>query len=85
MLKTAVVRARIEPKIKNSVEKIFDSLGMSTSEAISIFFRQVYLNKGLPFAVKLPNAELKKAVEQSRKGKTVKYVSAEELFADLEI
>ena len=86
MLKTAVVRARVEPKVKGAVEKILDRLGLSTSEAINIFFKQVYLNKGLPFAVKLPNEELKEAVESSRQGKNItKYQSAEELFGDLKI
>jgi DNA-damage-inducible protein J len=86
MLKTAIVRARIEPKVKGAVEKILDKLGISTSEAINIFFKQVYLNKGLPFAIKIPNEELREAVESSRKGKNiVKYSSAEELFNELEI
>lgn len=86
MLKTAVVRARMEPKVKSAVEKILDKLGITTSEAINIFFRQVYLNKGLPFVIKVPNDELKKTVEDSRIGKSItKYNSTEELFAKLDI
>ena len=86
MLKTAVVRARMEPKVKSAVEKILDKLGITTSEAINIFFRQVYLNKGLPFVIKVPNDELKKTVEDSRTGKSItKYNSTEELFAKLDI
>ena len=86
MLKTAVVRARVEPRMKGAVEKILEKLGMSTSEAINIFFRQVYLNKGLPFAIKLPSEELKEAVETSRQGKNVtKHESIEEMFKALKI
>lgn len=86
MLKSAVVRARVEPEVKGAVEKIFDKLGMSTSEAINIFFKQVYLNKGLPFAIKLPTEELKEAVEESRRKRNItKYSSAEEMFEDLDI
>lgn len=86
MLKSAVVRARVEPQVKGTVEKIFGKLGLSTSEAINIFFKQVCLNKGLPFAIKVPNEELKQAVASSRKGKDVtKYSSAEEMFEELDI
>jgi len=86
MIKTAIVRARIEPKVKGEVEKILYKLGISTSEAINIFFKQVYLNNGLPFSIKIPNEELKEAVETSRHGKNItKYASAEEMFEKLEI
>ncbi|HXW53513.1 MAG TPA: type II toxin-antitoxin system RelB/DinJ family antitoxin [Myxococcota bacterium] len=86
MLKSAVVRARVEPQVKGAVEKIFDKLGISTSEAINIFFKQVYLNRGLPFAIKIPNEELKEAIESSRKGKNItKYSSAEEMFEKLDM
>jgi DNA-damage-inducible protein J len=86
MPKTAVVRARVEPKVKGSVEKILYKLGISTSEAINIFFRQVYLNKGFPFEIKLPNEALKEAVDSSRQGKNItKYESVEEMFGKLKI
>jgi DNA-damage-inducible protein J len=86
MLKTAIVRARIEPRMKDAVEKILDKLGLSTSEAINIFLKQIYLKKGLPFEIKLPNDELREAVEGSRKGKNIsRYKTADELFMDLKI
>lgn len=52
--RTDTVRARIAPELKNSVEEIFASLGMNSSQAIVLFFKQVELHNGLPFAVKLP-------------------------------
>ena len=52
--RTDTVRARIAPKLKNSVEEIFASLGMNSSQAIVLFFKQVELHNGLPFEVKLP-------------------------------
>ncbi len=52
--RTDTVRARIAPKLKNSVEEIFASLGMNSSQAIVLFFKQVELHNGLPFDVKLP-------------------------------
>jgi len=55
MTKTATVRARIEPDLKTDVESLFKELGLSTTEAINLFYRQVKLRKGLPFNVVIPN------------------------------
>ena len=55
MRKTEVVRARIAPHIKQSTDKILNKLGLSNSEAISVFYHQIFLRKGLPFDVKIPN------------------------------
>lgn len=55
MSKTTFVRARIEPSLKEETENILKELGMSVSEAITLFYKQVTFKKGLPFEVKLPN------------------------------
>lgn len=66
MAKTAMVQARIEPELKSEVEKIFHTLGMNTTYAISIFFRQVKLAKGIPFDVRIPNEETRRAIAEAR-------------------
>jgi DNA-damage-inducible protein J len=55
MARTAMIRARLEPTLKTNAEKILRQLGMSSTEAITLFYTQVTLRKGLPFDVKLPN------------------------------
>jgi len=50
-----MVHARVESDLKTDTEKIFKKLGLSTTEAIAVFFSQVRLRKGLPFEVKIPN------------------------------
>jgi DNA-damage-inducible protein J len=55
MAKTAVVRARIEPDLKTEVEYILRELGLSQTEAVTLFYHQIKLNQGLPFEVKIPN------------------------------
>ena len=55
MAKTETIRARTEKALKHDVEKILHALGLSVSEAVNIFFRQVKLQKGIPFDVKMPN------------------------------
>ena len=54
MAKTATVQARIDPQLKENVEKILAQLELSSSDAIKLFYRQVELNGGLPFDLKLP-------------------------------
>ena len=70
-MKTEVVRARVEPKLKENVEKVLDDLGISTSDAIRIFFKQIELAKGLPFPVKLPNKETREVFEKTDKGEDI--------------
>ena len=50
-----VVRARIDPDLKQEAEAVFAELGLSTTEAIRMFLAQVRLRRGLPFPVSLPN------------------------------
>lgn len=82
--KTESVRARMEPRLKQSAEKIFDKLGLSVTDAITLFYRQVALQKGLPFELKIPNDETLKAIADARAGKGLKrYASVDALFADI--
>lgn len=50
----AMIRARATVAIKRDAEKIFDQLGLTPSQAISLFYRQVSLRRGLPFHVEVP-------------------------------
>ena len=54
MEKTENVFIRVEPQIKEQAEAILKELGISMSNAVGMFLRQLVLNKGLPFEVKLP-------------------------------
>ena len=86
MAKTAFIRARIEPELKDHVEKILEKLGLTQTDAIKIFYKQIELYHGLPFEVKIPNANTKKAIKESMEGKNQeRFGSADELFDDLGI
>ncbi len=67
--KTSYVTARVEPKLKKRTEHILRGLGVSTTDAIIMFLRQIELHKGLPFEVKMPNAETRKAIQELDAGK----------------
>ncbi len=81
MARTAMINARTERELKDEVEGILQSLGMSTTEAINIFFRQVKLRRGLPFPVEIPNDETLKVFQDSEKGKgLVECKDADDMF-----
>ncbi len=84
MSKTAIVRARIEPGLKNEVEDILSHLGLTASETILLLYRQIKLRRRLPFTVSLPNHLTAKTLRESQSGKNVKhFASKKELYADL--
>ena len=83
--KTATARARINPVVKDKAEHILRELGLSVSGAFELFYRQVILNNGLPFDVRIPNEVTRKAITVSRGGHGKKFKNADDLFEDLGI
>lgn len=55
--KTANLYARIEPEVKEQAESILNSLGIPVSNAINMFYKQIILQRGIPFDVKLPTPQ----------------------------
>lgn len=58
MAKTANLNARIEPDVKKQAEEILSALGIPVSNAINMFYKQIILQRGIPFDLKLPVGEL---------------------------
>jgi DNA-damage-inducible protein J len=71
MAKSAMVRARIEPGLKKDAEEVFGELGLSVTQAITLFYRQVHLRGGLPFDVVIPTATTRKTFEDTDAGRNV--------------
>ncbi len=85
-MKTTTVRARIEPSLKSDVEPLLAELGLSVSEAIVLFLRQVKLNKGIPFAIRIPNSVTLKTLKDTDKGKNLEHHNdSDEMFKKLGI
>ena len=72
MARTSNVFARVEPDIKEQAEQILSELGIPMSNAVGMFLRQVVIQRGLPFEVKLPNRPL-----------CLEDMSDEELYAEV--
>ena len=56
MAKSANLYARIEPDLKEQAESILAALGIPASNAITMFYKQIVLQRGMPFEIKLPAA-----------------------------
>jgi DNA-damage-inducible protein J len=77
MPKDAFIRARTDAGLKQAVEDIFSQIGLSTTDAINLFFHQVQLHKGLPFEVKIPNQETLQALQDLETGEGITVQSLE--------
>jgi DNA-damage-inducible protein J len=94
-VKSANLYARIEPDVKEQAEGILATLGIPASNAINMFYKQIILQRGLPFEVKIPsdrpvdistlseaefNEELEKGYADMQAGRTK---SAAQVFTDI--
>jgi len=85
-MKTATVRARIEPTLKHDVELLFHDLGLTTTEAINIFYNQVKLRHGLPFPVQVPTDLTRKVFKETDTDRNVQHCeNADDMFDQLGI
>lgn len=84
MSKTAMIRARTEPQLKKKVERIFEALGLTASEAINLFYHRVEIEHGLPFELKIPNATTLRAMADIEEKKNLHAkLSADDMLNDL--
>lgn len=84
-MKSAIIHARIEPRIKQQAEGVLHNLGISPTEAIRIFYRQITLRRGLPFAVEVPNECTATILKKSRQGEDVEeFESLDAMFESWE-
>ena len=79
--KSANLYARIEPDVKEQAEGILATLGISASTAINMFYKQIILNRGLPFEVKIPTA---RPVDISRMNAETLDMELEKGYADMQ-
>lgn len=88
MAKTDTLHIRVEPSVKQKAEETLNELGLSISDAINVFLRQVILNDGIPFEIRKPklNQESIEAIEDAKKGKNLSktFDSVDEMFEELD-
>ena len=86
MSKTSTVRARMEPDLKDNAEKVFSKLGLTSTQAITLFYKQVEIRNGLPFDLVIPNETTLKTLDDTDAGKNlVVCKDADDMFRKLGI
>jgi len=77
----ATVRARIDVELKEDVEKILSEIGLSTSQAITMFMKGIKRERGMPMELKIPNEETLQAMHEVENGET-ESITFEELVEE---
>jgi DNA-damage-inducible protein J len=72
MTKSTAITVRLDPQVKKDAQAVLNKLGLTTTQAVSLFFKQVSLNKGLPFAVEIPNEQTILAIEDGLNKRNIK-------------
>lgn len=86
-MKTATIQTRINLELKKEAEFVVRGIGLSLSDAITIYLKQIVMTGSIPLELKLhnyPNRVTKKALDDADKGKgLVHYKSNSEMFKEL--
>lgn len=89
-MNTVAINVRVDKKTKDEASQILEGLGLSLSNAINMFLKQITFRDGLPFAVEYPKpkTELEEAIEEAKQlendPNAKRYTNMEEMWADLE-
>jgi DNA-damage-inducible protein J len=67
MASNAFVRARIDEKLKDEAAAVLAEMGLTVSDVVRITLTRVAKDRALPFDLKVPNAETRLAMDESRK------------------
>lgn len=87
MAQTAVVRARVDEKVKDEATAVLAHFGLTVSDVVRMTLSRVANDKAVPFELKVPNDETRAAMEESRrilKSGKLRFTTAEELFDALD-
>ncbi len=84
MHKAATLNMRIEPALKQQAEDILRQNGLSSAQAIRIFYSQICMHHGLPFEVKIPNVVTRAAMDELEAGNGHLYKDMKSVWKSLE-
>lgn len=86
MAATTMVHVRVDDETKAQATEALASMGLSVSDAVRIFLKRVVADQAMPLELKVPNAETRAAMEESRailRARRARFASGRELFDDL--
>jgi DNA-damage-inducible protein J len=82
-----MVHIRVDDETKELANEALTSMGLSMSDAVRLFLRRVVVDQAFPLELKVPNAQTREAITESRKmmaSRRARFASADALFDDLE-
>lgn len=86
MPKSASIHARIEPELKEEAEAVLKELGLNATQAITLFYQQIRLARGLPFMLRIPNETTQQTLNDTDAEKNIVYCrDARDLFERLKL
>lgn len=84
MATDAIVRARIDEKVKKKATRVLDDMGLTVSDAIRLMLIRTAAEEALPFSVRVPNAKTRAAMKEVEGGKQLpSFDNTEDLLKDL--
>lgn len=84
-MKTEPTSLRLDAEAKKRAYKVFSKVGLKPAQAFNLFLRQVALRGGIPFDIKVPNAETTEAMKELASGGGKRYRNSKEMYDDLGI
>jgi len=84
---TSMLHVRVDDETKAQATQTLAAMGMSVSDAVRLFLRRVIVDQQFPLELKVPNAETRAAMEESRAimaARRARFATADALFDDLE-
>ncbi len=82
---TEPTNIRLDAEAKESAYAVFEQIGLKPAQAFNLFLHQVAMQGGIPFEIKVPNAETREAMAELKAGGGKRYKNTEEMFKDLGI
>jgi len=76
----ATVRTRIDADLKQDVEKILSEIGLSTSQAITMFMKGIRRERGIPMELKIPNERTIQAMRDVELGINMEKTTLKEMI-----
>ena len=86
-VRTSMLHVRVEDEIKAQATQTLAAMGLSVSDAVRLFLHRVVIDQAFPLELKVPNAETRAAMDESRAimaARRARFATADALFDDLE-
>ncbi len=85
---SSMVHVRMDTELKREAMAVLAKIGLTASDAVRLLFRRIAVDRAFPLELKVPSAQTRAAMaalDEMLETRAMRFESADELFADLEI